>query len=105
MTEPITEMVLEAPGGLVKIIAECKEGKAERIRVQNLPAFVGDLGVDLHIPELGTLKVDTAYGGDTFVVINTDQIDCNLIESEARNLAELGVKITNAANNLSLIHI
>ena len=98
MTEPITEMVLEAPGGLVKIIAECKEGKAERIRVQNLPAFVGDLGVDLHIPELGTLKVDTAYGGDTFVVINTDQIDCNLIESEARNLAELGVKITNAAN-------
>ena len=98
MTEPITEMVLEAPGGLVKIIAECKEGKAERIRVQNLPAFVGDLGVDLHIPELGTIKVDTAYGGDTFVIINTDQIDYNLIESEARNLAELGVKITNAAN-------
>ena len=46
MTEPITEMVLEAPGGLVRIVAECKEGKAERIRVQNVPAFVGDLGAD-----------------------------------------------------------
>ena len=99
MTEPITEMLLEAPGGLVKIIAECKAGKAERIRVQNIPSFVGELGVDLDVPGLGSIKVDTAYGGDTFVVINAEHVGFNLIESEARTLAELGVKITNAANS------
>ena len=36
MVEPVTEMLLEAPGGLVKVRAECRNGKAERIFVQNL---------------------------------------------------------------------
>ena len=39
MIEPITEMTLEAPGGLVRVSAECKNGKAERITVQK-PAVI-----------------------------------------------------------------
>ena len=31
MTEPETRLVLEAPGGLVEIVAQCRNGKAERI--------------------------------------------------------------------------
>ena len=98
MEEPITEMILEAPGGLVRVSAECKNGKAERITVQNVPAFVGQLGVNILVPGLGDIIVDTAYGGDTFVVVDSDQLGFELIESEAQRLAELGVKITNAAN-------
>ena len=105
MQEPITKMILEAPGGLVQVTAECRDGKAERIRVQNVPAFVGQMGVDLDVPGLGKIKVDTAYGGDTFIVVNADQIGFDLIETEARRLAELGVNITDAANQqLSFNH-
>ena len=105
MQEPITKMILEAPGGLVQVTAECRDGKAERIRVQNVPAFVGQMGVDLDVPGLGKIKVDTAYGGDTFIVVTADQIGFALIETEARRLAELGVNITNAANQqLSFNH-
>ena len=35
MQEPITTMVLEAPGGLVKVRAHCSNDKAERIEVEN----------------------------------------------------------------------
>ena len=105
MQEPITKITLEAPGGLVHVTAECKDGKAERIRVQNVPAFVGQMGVDLDVPGLGKIKVDTAYGGDTFIIVNADQIGLDLIEIEARRLAELGVNITNSANQqLSFTH-
>ena len=45
MQEPITEMVLEAPGGLVRVRAHCANGKAERIEVENLPSFAGLIGV------------------------------------------------------------
>jgi proline racemase len=31
MTEPRTRLTLEAPGGLVEVVAECRNGKAERI--------------------------------------------------------------------------
>ena len=45
MQEPVTEMVLEAPGGLVYVRALCKDGKAERIFVRNLPSFADQIGV------------------------------------------------------------
>jgi len=98
MQEPITEMVLEAPGGIVRVRAECSDGKAQSITVQNLPAFVGELGVTLDVPDLGKIRVDTAYGGDSFVVVDAQSLGFDLVAAEARTLAELGVRITNAAN-------
>ncbi|MEM7169071.1 MAG: proline racemase family protein [Pseudomonadota bacterium] len=98
MEEPITELVLEAPGGIVKVRADCKNGKAERITVQNLPSFVDKLDVSLEIEGLGTLTVDTAYGGDSFVVVDARALGFAIEESEARDIAKLGVRITNAAN-------
>ncbi|ASM74815.1 MULTISPECIES: trans-3-hydroxy-L-proline dehydratase [Roseobacteraceae] len=98
MTEPETNLVLEAPGGLVRVRANCKNGKAERIFVQNLPSFAARLDVPLEIDGLGTLRVDTAYGGDSFVIVDAAALGFSLTETEAHDIAKLGVKITDAAN-------
>ena len=98
MVEPVTEMVLEAPGGLVRVRAECANGKAERITVRNLPSFAGQVGVSLDVPGLGEIKVDTAFGGDSFVVVDAEALGFSLEAREAKALATLGVQITNAAN-------
>ena len=98
MTEPVTELTLEAPGGLVKVRAECRNGKAERIFVQNLPSFAARLDVPLEVEGLGRLTVDTAYGGDSFVVVNAAAMGFSLEAHEAHDIARLGVRITNAAN-------
>jgi len=98
MEYPITNLVLEAPGGLVSISAQCRDGKAEKISVQNLPSFAGELGVLLNVPDLGTISVDTAYGGDSFVVVEADALGLELSANNAKKLADLGVSITNAAN-------
>lgn len=105
MQYPVTEMVLEAPGGLVKVRAECKDGKAEKISVQNVPSFAGELAVPLDVPGIGVIKVDTAYGGDSFVVVDAAAINLELTASNAKELAQLGVSITNAANQqLQFVH-
>ncbi|NNE22933.1 MAG: proline racemase family protein [Rhizobiales bacterium] len=104
MREPVTEMVLEAPGGLVRVRAECRDGKAQSITVQNLPSFAGELGAVLDVPGLGKVKVDTAYGGDSFVVVDAKGLGFALDAPEARELAELGVRITNAANEQLTFH-
>lgn len=98
MVEPVTEMVLEAPGGLVRVKADCKNGKAERITIQNLPSFAGERSVFLDVPGLGLINVDTAFGGDSFVVVDAAALGFELVASEAEKLAKLGVAITNAAN-------
>ncbi|TYC60970.1 hypothetical protein FMN50_06945 [Rhodobacterales bacterium] len=98
ITEPVTELVLEAPGGLVKVRADCSNGKAQRIHVRNVPSFADRLDAPLEVEGLGTLSVDTAYGGDSFVVVDAKALGFAIEESEAGDLARLGVRITNAAN-------
>lgn len=98
MQEPVTEMILEAPGGLVRVRADCSNGKATRITVQNVASFADKIGVSLEVEGVGTLTVDTAYGGDSFVVVDAHGLNFEIVESEAKDIARLGVKITDAAN-------
>tara|TARA_R110002074_G_scaffold21869_9_gene67474 strand:- start:765 stop:1793 length:1029 start_codon:yes stop_codon:yes gene_type:complete len=98
MHEPITELVLEAPGGLIRVRAECADGRVQRVHVRNLPSFAGQMNAVLEVPGLGLLRVDTAYGGDSFVVVDAASLGFALTPDEARDLAELGVRITDNAN-------
>ncbi len=44
MVEPVTELTLEAPAGLVKVRAECADGRVERMTFENVPSFALHLG-------------------------------------------------------------
>ncbi|MDO5642120.1 MAG: proline racemase family protein [Paracoccus sp. (in: a-proteobacteria)] len=98
MQEPVTHLVLEAPGGLIRVRAECRDGKAQRIFVENLPSFAGDLDQPLEVEGIGTLRVDTAFGGDSFVVVDAAAMGFAMTPDEAHDIARLGVRITDAAN-------
>ena len=98
MQEPETRLVLEAPGGLIEARAECRDGKVERVTIRNVASFADRLGATLEVPGLGSLTVDTAYGGDSFVIVDAAALGFRLAPDEARELAETGVRITNAAN-------
>jgi proline racemase len=98
MREPETRFALEAPGGLVRVHAACRDGKAERIFVENLPSFAERLGAALEVEGLGTLTVDTAYGGDSFVIVDAGALGFRLAADEAHDIARLGVRIADAAN-------
>lgn len=105
MTEPVTEMMLEAPGGLIHVRAECVGGKARRIFVQNVPSFAARLDAALEVEGTGTLRVDTAYGGDSFVVVDATDLGFAMTTDEARDIAEMGARITAAANaQLGFVH-
>jgi len=99
MTEPETHMVLEAPGGLIEVTAFCRGGKAERIRVRNHPSFADKLDAQLEVEGLGTLTVDTAYGGDSFVIVDAQALGFSIQPDEAKDLADLGMRIVKAANS------
>jgi trans-L-3-hydroxyproline dehydratase len=99
MTEPETHLVLEAPGGLVEAHATCRDGKVERVRIRNVPAFADHLDARLEVAGIGTLAVDTAYGGDSFVCADAQELGFALTRDEAHDLAATGMQITAAAND------
>ncbi len=98
MLEPVTEFTLEAPAGLIHIRARCQNGKAQSIEITNVASFADQLAVPLEVAGLGTLDVDTAFGGDSFVLLDAARAGFAITPDEARDIAAMGAKITVAAN-------
>ena len=98
MQEPFTDLVVEAPGGLIRLRVECVDGKAYRVTTTNVPSFADRLDAVLEVEGLGTLTVDTAYGGDSFVIVDPADVGLEIVADAAREIAEAGRKITRAAN-------
>lgn len=98
VTEPETVLRLEAPGGLVEARVAVRDGRAERVTIRNVPSFADRLGAVLEVAGVGTLTVDTAYGGDSFVIADSRALGFSLTPDEARDIAVTGTRITAAAN-------
>ncbi len=75
MTEPTTELTLESPAGLINVTCDCRDGKVERVRFVNQPAFCYYLDTDIEVPDLGRLTVDVAYGGMIYVLVEAARWD------------------------------
>ena len=99
MQEPVTEFNLEAPGGLVSVKAFCERGKAQSIEIINVASFADQLDVTLEVAGVDTLTVDTAYGGDSFVIVDASALGFQIKPDEAQDIAEIGTRITLAAND------
>lgn len=97
MREPETELLLEAPGGLVRVTAACRNGKVKRVRFNNIPSFADKLDAKLETTAHGTLNVDTAFGGDSFVVVDAEALGFSLTPDEARDMALAGMAIVEDA--------
>jgi hypothetical protein len=95
MREPVTEFILEAPGGLVPVKAYCEN---RSIEIHNVASFADRLDANLEVPGVGTLRVDTAYGGDSFVIVDASELGFAIRPDEAGDLARMGASITRAAN-------
>ena len=99
MQEPVTHLTLQAPGGLVRVTAECPKEKVSKVTVENLPSFASQLDVTFEVFGLGSLRVDTAFGGDSFVIVDAKTFGFKILPEEARHIVELGLRITKAAND------
>jgi len=103
--EPVTELVLEAPAGLVRVRADVREGRVERITFENVPSFALRLGAGVEVPGLGTLDVDVAYGGAFCAFVDAEALGFAIVPDEARDLAELGERIRPHVNEqLEIAH-
>ncbi len=75
MQEPVTILTLETPSDLIKVEATCKDGKVERLKFRNLPAFFVHLDIPLEVPEHDTIAADIAWDGMVYVIADGRQFD------------------------------
>jgi len=98
MREPVTELTLEAPAGLIRVRADCAGGKVQRVTFQNVPAFAVHLDRPIEVPQLGTVRVDVAYGGMFYAIADARAFGLKLTPDEGRDIVRITEMIKAAAN-------
>ena len=105
MHEPVTDLVLETPAGLVAVRAHCHQGKVTAVTFTNVPAFAVHLDARVEVPSLGTVTVDVAYGGMFFVIADAAPFGLRLTPDEGRDIVRITEMIKTATQEqLPVVH-
>ena len=105
MVEPLTELTLETPAGLIRVRADCEAGKVRAVTFRNVPVFAAHLDALVEVPQLGTLTVDVAYGGMFYVIADAAPFGLSLTPDEGRDIVRISEMIKAAANvQLPVVH-
>lgn len=99
MKEPITEFLLEAPGGIIPVKAYCENKKVKFIEIKNLPSFVEKLDVKIKTFSFGEISVSTAFGGDSFVICEAKDFALDIKPENAKKFVEISKEILQVVNS------
>ena len=105
MTEPVTELTLESPAGLIRVRADCANGKVTGVTFRNVPAFATHLDAIVEVPHLGSVTVDVAYGGMFYVIASAAAFGLRLTPDEGADIVRITEMIKAAATvQLPVVH-
>jgi proline racemase len=95
--EPVTELVLESPAGLIPVRAEVEGSKVTSVTFENVPAFPVLLDAPIEVPSLGRVSVDVAWGGMFYVIADVEPLGLEIEPGRGGELARVGEMIKAAA--------
>lgn len=102
---PEIEVVVDTPAGPARTVARLDGDRVESVALRFAPSFVHQTDLDLDVPGLGKIKVDTVCASGFFVMVSADQIGLELTTDNAGQLSNLGMTIIDQANRqLTVAH-
>lgn len=98
MKEPVTEVNMEAPAGLIRAKVEVKNEKVQSVSIVNVPAFLYKADQQIDVPGYGKITFDISFGGSFFAIVPAKQLNIKLIPENADKLKVLGIQIRDIIN-------
>ncbi len=103
--EPLAELKLETPVGLIRTKVSITEGKVKGVSFVNVPVFLYQKDISIHVPGYGEIKGDVAFGGNWFFYIDAEEIGIRVSSENAAELLKAGGAIKSAFNDkFDLVH-
>jgi trans-L-3-hydroxyproline dehydratase len=95
-TEPETTLKIDTPAGLVTAHARVEQGQVRSVRFHNVPSFVVALAETVHVPGLGLVQYDLAFGGAFYAYVQAEAVGLSCTSDNFRPLLETGMAIKRA---------
>jgi proline racemase len=103
--EPLTQIRLDTPAGLVEAAVEVDDGRAVAVTIRNVPAYLHLRDAVVAVPGLGELGVDLAWGGNFYAVLPAAAVGLDVAPEHHDELVGAGLAIMGAVNEqLSFAH-
>ena len=67
------ELRLDTPAGVVVAEYHQEDGFVDAVRITNVPSFLHSAGVEVDCPGLGRLRLDVAYGGNFYAIVEPQE--------------------------------
>lgn len=99
VTEPYTEVVLDAPSGIIRTRVKVKNGKAQQVSIRNVPAFLYKEHLEVEIPGFGVIPYDISFGGSFFALVDATKVGIEIEMSNVDVLTELGMSLLKKIND------
>lgn len=96
--EPLTEVRLDTPDGLVTGWATVDGGKVVKVEFENVPAFVYKKNMPVSFHPFDDLRVDIAFNGGFFVLCSAKALGYPIVPGQADRLSKLCIELRDAVN-------
>ena len=89
---------LDTPAGRVDAYYEEKGGYIESVRIKNVPSFLYKTDLTVQVEELGEIKVDVAYGGNFYAIVDPQENYSDLHDLGADKIISLSPTLRSKLN-------
>ena len=96
--EPVTEIKLDTPSGVVTTKVHVKNGEIQGVTLRNIPCFVYKQNAVVTSSVYGEIKGDIVFGGNFFFLIDADPLGICLEKENAPSLIQMGMHLMKEAN-------
>ena len=95
---------LETPAGLVQVEYNEENGKVKSVRLTNIASFLYKENIAVECPDLGELKVDIAYGGNFYAIVDPQDNFSGIHNYTAGQLIQWSPVVRERLNNIVECH-
>ncbi len=102
LVEPKTsgQLRLETPAGLVKVSYQSDGNRITSVRLTNVPSFLFKEALEVDCPNFGKLKIDVAFGGNFYAIIDVQDHFKGLEHYSADALISWSRELRKSLNDL-----
>ncbi|MRG59328.1 proline racemase [Agromyces sp. CFH 90414] len=98
VVEPVTEIRLDTPAGLVIARVQVTDGHADSVTIENVPSYVDVLDASVEVPGYGSVPYSMAFGGNFYAMVDLDDVGLPFDRSRQQEILNAGLAIMDAIN-------
>jgi len=98
VTEPVTEIPLDTPAGVVVARVRVVDGRAAAVTLANVPSFAERLDQVIDVPGYGRIEYSLAFGGNFYAMVELDAVGLPFDRSRQADILDAGLAIMDAVN-------